>query len=107
MGPNGQTCDIVSLVDGHQPGAPSVSEFPASASDAAKETFTALCDVSAGHRGDERQVRDIERLERVVRDITTGQQATWHWVLTGGNAHESWGPAQLPERDAYGGHTMF
>src|SRR6195952_4198108 len=47
--------------------AASVSEFPASASDAAKETFTALCDVSTGHRSDERQVRDIERLKRVVR----------------------------------------
>src|ERR1700712_3262592 len=52
----------------------SVSEFPAPASDAAKETFTALRDISAGHRGDERRVRDIERLKRVVRDLTTGQQ---------------------------------
>src|ERR1700712_2253324 len=64
---NGQNLRCCVLSGRASARAISVSEFPASASDAAREAFTALCDVSAVHRGDERQVRDIERLKRVVR----------------------------------------
>src|ERR1700712_1294940 len=64
---NGQILRYYVLSGRKSARAASVSEFPASASDAAKETFTALCDVSAGHRSDERRFRDVECLERVVR----------------------------------------